>query len=116
MLEAIAVLQILHGSASFIPHLTQKGLNAFITFFNTIIVNGIEETQPLVKKIEIAGLCQLLMNEPSFYQQQQSLGVVSNAIVVLFKVLNKDNVITISNFTDVKSFMPSFLLIDDDRV
>ena len=79
----IAVLQVLHGSDSYIPALQA----AFVPFMRNLFINGIEETQDVLRKIEIAGVCQLMENYPF---DTQTLALLGHGIVLLTKISKKD--------------------------
>ena len=50
-------------------------------------MNGIEETDPLLKKIEIAGVSQLVMNE-LFYQN--SFITLAHGLILLIRTSSKE--------------------------
>lgn len=51
-------------------------------------MNGIEETQPLLRKIEVVGMSQLLSFETAFYQVP--LNTLSHGVLMLVRATSKD--------------------------
>ena len=85
VLLAISTLQVLQGSNAFIPCLLQQP--SILSFFNSLFMNGIEETDPLLKKIEIVGVSQLVMNE-LFYQN--SFITLAHGLLLLIRTSSKE--------------------------
>lgn len=79
----ISVLQILHGGDSYIPYLQ----GVFLPFMRNLFINGVEETQNVLRKIEIAGVCQFMESYPF---DTQSLSLLGYGIELLVKISKKD--------------------------
>lgn len=111
MLLILATLQVLHGSGSFIPLITAKQGNTFVNFFNGLFMNGIEETQSLLRKIEVVGMSQMLVNEPAFYQG--AWATLGHGVVMLVKANSKD-VSTSQLVLEGSNLLGVCFMIDDD--
>lgn len=111
MLLILATLQILHGSGSFIPLITAKSQTTFVSFFNGLFMNAIEETQTLLRKIEVVGISQLLVNEPAFYQGVWT--TLGYGVIMLVKANAKD-VSTPQLVLDGSNLLGVCFMIDDD--
>ena len=103
VLLAISTLQVLQGSNAFIPCLLQQP--SILSFFNSLFMNGIEETDPLLKKIEIVGISQFVMND-LFYQG--SMMPLAHGLILLIQTSSKD--ITSGSRSNTTNFLEVLFL------
>ena len=84
----MAVLTIYVGAKDATQLVAARGANVFGPFFSTIFANGIEVEDETVRKMEVYGIAQMLLNEPLFYQPP--LNAAAQGLIAMMRALMRD--------------------------
>lgn len=88
ILHVMAVLAIYVGAKDATQLIAARGANVFSSFFTTIFSNGIEVEDETVRKTEVYGIAQMLLNEPLFYQPP--LGAAAQGLIAVMRAVLRD--------------------------
>ena len=88
IIHVMAVLAIYVGAKDATQLIAARGANVFCSFFTTIFSNGIEVEDETVRKTEVYGIAQMLLNEPLFYQPP--LGAAAQGLIAVMRAVLRD--------------------------
>ena len=88
ILRVMAILAIYVGAKDATQLIAARGANVFGPFFATIFANGIEVDDETVRKTEVYGIAQMLLNEPLFYQPP--LNAAAQGLIAMMRALMRD--------------------------